>query len=303
MDCSAVQALDDFWVVGGPASLDLARKIAEELRARLVKAESKIFPDGESYIRIPEEWAPKYTVLVQSTCPPQDRNLIQLCLMADRLREMGSKVIAIVPYLAYARQHRVYVPGETVSIRLIARLLETAGIIRLVTIDIHNVEGLGYFTIPANSLSAVPVLAEYLKSKLDSKKCVVVAPDEGARIRVETLATQLGSEYVVIRKERDRHSGRVTAFLPEEERLDGKEAIILDDLISTGGTIAVASRLLKDRGASRVTAACTHALLAEGAMERMKQAGVEMFVATDTIPGSNSSISVSHTICEFIRRL
>jgi ribose-phosphate pyrophosphokinase len=295
--------LDDFWVVGGPSSPDLSARISEQLRARLVLAESKTFPDGESYIRIPEPYPPKHTVVVQTTSPPQDRNLIQLCLMADKLREMGSKVVAVVPYLAYARQHREYLPGEAVSIRYVAKMLESAGVVRLITIDIHNVEGLSYFTIPANSLSAVPLLAEHLKTKLSGDKSIVVAPDEGARIRVETLATQLDTDYLVLQKRRDRSSGEVVSDLVDEVRLDGRTAVILDDLVSTGGTITKAAAVLKERGASRIMVACTHALLAEGAMEKMHAAGVEEFVATDTIPGRYSSVSVATTVSDFLKRL
>jgi ribose-phosphate pyrophosphokinase len=295
--------LDDFWVVGGPSSPDLSLKISEELRARHLMCESKLFPDGESYIRIPEQWVPKYSVVVQSTCPPQDRNLMQLCLISDKLRELGSKVVAVVPYLAYARQHREYMPGESVSIRFVAKMLESAGVVRLVTIDIHNVEGLGYFTIPANSLSAVPLLADHLKQKLEGNRCVVVAPDEGARIRVETLATQLETDYLVLQKSRDRSTGEVISDLADKGRLDGRTAIILDDLVSTGGTIAKASAILKSRGVSKVIVACTHALLADGAMERMTAAGVQEFIATDTVPSQYSTVSVARTVSEFIKRL
>jgi len=295
--------LDDFCIVAGPSSQSLARKMSEELRAKLVNVESKTFPDGESYIRIAEEWLPNYAVLVQTTAPPQDRNLTQLYLMADRLRDAGSRVIAVVPYLAYARQHKAYLPGEAISIKVIARLLEAAGVARLITVDIHNIECLGYFSIPANSLSAVPDISEHLKNEFEPKNCVVVAPDEGARVRVETLATHLGCEYMVFSKERDRLTGEITSELNKRFQVEGKDAIILDDLISTGGTISEAAKILKGRGARRVIAVCTHAVLASGAVERMKSAGVETLIATDTVQSEYSNVSVSHTICEFIRRL
>ncbi|MDG6929025.1 MAG: ribose-phosphate pyrophosphokinase [Nitrososphaerota archaeon] len=295
--------MDDLCVVGGPASQSLSLNIATELRARVLKVESKVFPDGESYVRVPDEFVPKYTVLVQSTHPPQDRHIMQLCFLAQRLKELGTRVIAVVPYLAYSRQHRSFLPGECVSLRVLAKLLEAADISRMITIDIHNVEGLGYFSIPANSLSAVRDIAAYLKGSGKGADCLVVSPDEGARIRAETLALQLGSEYAVASKQRNRVTGEVTVTLPEGAEIKEKEVVVIDDAVSTGGTIAGITRAIKKRGAKKVTVACTHALLATGAIERMTASGVDEFVSTDTAPGEFSKVSVAHTVSEFIRRL
>ncbi|MEM3684143.1 MAG: ribose-phosphate pyrophosphokinase [Conexivisphaerales archaeon] len=295
--------MDDFCVVAGPSSKEIAKKMAEELRARLVDVEYKKFPDGENYVRISEPWIAKFAVLVQTTSPPQDSNLMQLFLISDLLREMGSRVVAVVPYLAYARQHRMYLNGEAISVRTVAKLLEASGVVRFLTVDIHNVEGLGYFSIPANSLSAVPVLAEYVKSNVDTSNLIAIAPDEGAKVRVETFATRVGCDYLIMEKSRDRVTGKVSSHFKGEVQLNGKNAIIVDDLISTGGSIAEASRILKMNGVADIRVACTHAVLADSAASRMKEAGVKEIIATDTIPSQYSKVSVSHLLSDFIRRL
>ncbi|MEM3185405.1 MAG: ribose-phosphate pyrophosphokinase [Conexivisphaerales archaeon] len=297
------RTLDDFCVAAGPSSKELAMKIAAETRSRVVNVESKIFPDGESYIRIAEEYLPHYTVLVQSTYPPQDRHIMQLCLMIERLQEMNTNVIAVVPYLAYARQHRAFLPGESISLKVLARMMEAAGASRVITVDIHNVEGLGYFSIPANSLSAVRDIAFYLKERISPENTLVVAPDHGAKIRAETLSVHLGTDFAVAKKERDRITGEVTVSLPEIEVVRNKNVIVIDDMISTGGTVSAIANILKGAHAKEVIVACTHALLTDDAMEILKKSGVNEFIATDTVPGEFSKVSVSHAISEFIRRL
>jgi len=295
--------LDDFCVVAGPSSRGIAKKVAEELRARLIDVEFKTFPDGENYVRINEPWIAKYAVLVQTTSPPQDRNLMQLFLISDLLKDLGSKVVAVVPYLAYARQHRMYLNGEAISVKTVARLLEASGVVRFLTVDIHNVEGLGYFAIPANNISAVPILAEYFKDNFDTSKLVAVAPDEGAKVRVETFSMRVGCEYLVMEKTRDRVSGKIKTSLKSQLEMNGRDVIIVDDLISTGGSIAEASKILRSLGARSIRVACTHAILAGNAVEKMKEAGVEDIIATDTIQSEYSRVSVSHLLSDFIRRL
>src|SRR5579883_1813729 len=254
--------------------------MAEELRARLIDVEYKTFPDGENYVRINEQWIAKYSVLVQTTSPPQDKNLMQLFLISDLLRDMGSKIVAVAPYLAYARQHRMYLNG-----------------------DIHNVEGLGYFTIPANSISAVPILAEYFKNNFDVSNLIAVAPDEGAKVRVETFSMRVGCDYLVMEKSRDRVSGEIKSQLKTQVDIKGKDVVIVDDLISTGGSIAEASKILGSLGAGSIRVACTHAILAGNAAEKMKESGVKDIVATDTIQSEYSKVSVAHLLSDFIRRL
>ncbi len=295
--------MDDFCVVAGPSSKGIAKKMAEELRARLIDVEYKTFPDGENYVRINEQWIAKYSVLVQTTSPPQDKNLMQLFLISDLLRDMGSKIVAVAPYLAYARQHRMYLNGEAVSIKTVARLLEASGVVRFLTVDIHNVEGLGYFTIPANSISAVPILAEYFKNNFDVSNLIAVAPDEGAKVRVETFSMRVGCDYLVMEKSRDRVSGEIKSQLKTQVDIKGKDVVIVDDLISTGGSIAEASKILGSLGAGSIRVACTHAILAGNAAEKMKESGVKDIVATDTIQSEYSKVSVAHLLSDFIRRL
>lgn len=291
------------YVAGGPASTKLAEDTAKLLRAKRIKVEHKLFPDGESYFKLTGGEVAQTVFAFQSTYPPQDRHLMQLVLMSNKFMEDGAKVVAIVPYLAYARQHRTFLLGEVVSLKAIARMMASAGIKRMVTIDIHNIEGLGFFDIPAHSLSAVPLLAEYLTAAGKLSKPFVIAPDLGASVRAEAMATRMNCEFSALEKTRDRVTGETSIRAPQGLLVRGKDVVIVDDMISTGGTIAKAAKVAKDGGARSVTAACTHALLSEGAMDKMKAAGVGELVATDTVPSPYSKVTVAPLIADFIKQL
>jgi ribose-phosphate pyrophosphokinase len=295
--------LDEVYVAGGPSSVQLADETAKLLRAKQVKVDHKLFPDGENYFKLTGDEVAHNVFVFQSTYPPQDRHLMQLMLMANKLMEDGVRVVAVVPYLAYARQHRTFLLGEVVSLKAVARMMASAGIKRIITIDIHNVEGLGFFDIPAHSLSAVPLLADYLISSESMDRPFVLAPDAGASIRADAMATRMKCEFASLEKTRDRVTGETSVRMPEGIDVAGKDVVVLDDMISTGGTIAKAAGLAKQRGARGVTAACTHALLAEGAMAKMKEAGIRDLVATNTVPTPYSKVSVAPLIADFIKQL
>jgi ribose-phosphate pyrophosphokinase len=294
--------MDEVYLVAGPASKELAEKTAKLLRGKTLEVQHKLFPDGENYFRVTGGEMSRHVIVIQSTYPPQDVHLMQLMLLSSKLAEDGAKVIAVVPYLAYARQHRSFLQGEVVSLKAVAGLMAAAGIRRMVTVDIHNVEGLGFFSMPAHSISAIPLLAEYVSKSLLSKP-LVVGPDRGSSVRAEAMATRMDADYIVMEKSRDRTTGETTVAMPAGAGVSGRDVVVVDDLISTGGTIAKTAKLLRVNGAKKVIVACTHALLAEGAMERMKEAGVEDLVATDTIPGKHSKVTVAPLLAEFIRQL
>jgi ribose-phosphate pyrophosphokinase len=295
--------MDEVYVAGGPASVQLADETARLLRAKQLKVDHKLFQDGENYFRLTGDDVAHNVFVFQSTYPPQDRHLMQLMLMSNKLLEDGVRVVAVVPYLAYARQHRTFLLGEVVSLKAVARMMASAGIKRIITIDIHNVEGLGFFDVPAHSLSAVPLLAEYLIANESMDRPFVLAPDAGASVRAEAMATRMRCEFAALEKTRDRVTGETSIRMPEEVEVVGKDVVVLDDMISTGGTIAKAAKLVLEKGAKGVVAACTHALLAEGAMGRMKEAGVRELVATNTVPTPYSKVSVAPLIADFIKQL
>ena len=294
-------------VVGGPAANGLDAEIAKALKARLVKTEHKIFPDGESYIRLPET-IEEEVVVVQSLYPPQDKHLLELLIILDLVKDLGAnKVTAVVPYLAYARQDKRFKVGEAISVKTVLKCIEKAGADRLITVDIHKEESLGFFGKPSYNTTVIPELTKYLEEKLgdaarDPLKCMVLSPDKGGVNRVKMMAEMLGVGYDYVEKERDRETGEVRAA-PKELDVEGKIVVIVDDIISTGGTIALAARSVKELGAADVYAMCSHALLVGEAFNKMARSGVREVIAANTVPSPASKISAGPAIIRGLKKL
>lgn len=287
-------------IIAGPASRELSHRIAEMLKADLIEVAHKIFPDGESYIRLDGDIKGENIVIVQTTSPPQDSRLMQLAFMADAAKRAGAnRVIAVVPYLAYARQDKVFLPGEPVSIEVVAKILWTAGIDCLVTVNIHQAKVLERFPMMTKNLSAIPLLAAYLKRR-GLEGAFALAPDKGAMYIAEEAAKILGGEYGYLEKQRDRYTGQITVA-EKAFNIRDKKVIIFDDIISTGGTIAAAAKLLRSLGASSVYAACVHPLLVGDAEKRMIEAGVEEVIGTDSVPSHVSKVSIASLICNELK--
>ncbi len=288
-------------VIPGPASRKLGLRLAELLGAEAVPITCKHFPDGESYVRLDGSVEGETVVIVQSTYPPQDKHLLELCLMADTAKDLGAeRVVAVVPYLAYARQDKRFLSGEAVSIRTVGKLLRAAGVDKLITIDIHSDEALKALGIEAVSLSAVPLLARYLAEEKGLGGAFALAPDRGALERAEQASKILGGGFGWLHKERSRITGEVRV---EEKALDisGRTVIIFDDIISTGGTIVAATEVLKKQGAARVYAACTHPLLVNDALKRILASGCDGVVGTDSVPSSVSVVPVAGLLARELR--
>ena len=284
-------------IILGPASTKLGQKIAELLNAEAVPVAFKTFPDGESYVRLEGEVKDEQAVIVQTTDPPQDSKLVQLALLADAAKRNGArKVRAIVPYLAYARQDKIFLQGEALSIEMIANMLKAAGVDDLTTINVHQEKILTGFPFPANTVSAIPLLAEHFKQK-GLGKAFALAPDKGAIRWAEQAEKVLGGGYGYLDKQRDRYTGQVQV---EKKTLDvkGKTVIIFDDIISTGGTIVAAAKILKELEARRIYASCVHPLLIGDAEERINDAGVEEIVGTDSVSSRVSQVSLAPLIAE-----
>ncbi len=284
-------------VIPGPASQDLGRKVADMLKLRIVSVIFKTFPDGESYIRLKDDIEDEEVVIVQTTGPPQDVRIMQLFLMVDAAKDLGAeKVIAVVPYLAYARQDKRFLPGEAISIETFIKLIEASGIDRFLTVNVHEERALKKFNVPAENLSAMTLLAEHFKKK-GLTGAFSLAPDRGALELAKEADKVLNGGCGWLRKERDRLTGEIRV---EEKRLDikGRDVIVFDDIISTGGTIAAAVKMLKERGARKVYAACAHPLLVGEAQKKIMRSGAEGIVGTDCVPSPVSAVSVAPLIAE-----
>jgi len=288
-------------IVLGPASTQLGESIANLLSMEKVPVHFKAFPDGENYVRLEGSVQGEDAVIVQTTSPPQDSRLLQLALIADAAKRNGAgRVTAVVPYLSYARQDKVFLQGETVSIELVARMLKTAGVDRLITVNVHQEGILGRFPFPAKTVSAIPLLAEHFRRK-GLEEAFALAPDEGAMHIVEEAKKVLGGECGYLDKRRDRYTGLISVE-KKSLRVKGRPVVIFDDIISTGGTIVAAAKILKELGAGKVYAACAHALLIGDAEKRILEAGVEEVVGTESVPSRVSKVSLAPLIAaELVR--
>ncbi len=290
-------------IIAGPASKELGTRVAKLLNAEPVSVFSKTFPDGESYVRLEGSVESENVVIVQTTSPPQDNRLIQLALIADAAKRNGAKkVTAVVPYLAYARQDKVFLQGEAISIEAVAKMLKAAGIDSLLTVNVHQEKVLEKFPFPAKNLSAIPLLAEYFTKEKVVKEAFAIAPDKGAVYIAEQARKVLGGECGYLEKHRDRYTGQVSVE-KGEFNVKGKTAIIFDDIISTGGTIVAAAKILHELGAGRVYAACVHPLLVGDAEKRIREAGVEDIVGTDSVQSSVSKVSLAPLIAKELKEL
>jgi ribose-phosphate pyrophosphokinase len=284
-------------VIPGPASLSLGKKIAENLNARTVDVNIKTFPDGEYSLCFDDDIADKEVVVVQTTGPPQDMNVIQLLLMLDAAKDLGAKkVTVVVPYLAFARQDKRFIQRDAVSVETLVKLIETCGVERFVTVNIHSENILKKFKIPTLNLSAITLLAEHFRSGGFSG-AFSLAPDKGAVELAEEANKVLRGGFGWLHKERDRYTGEIQV---EEKSLNvkGKNVVVFDDIISTGGTIAKAIKMLKSQGARKVFAACAHPLLVGEAKNKIMDSGAEEIVGTDSLVSSVRTVSLAPLIAK-----
>jgi ribose-phosphate pyrophosphokinase len=289
-------------VLAGPASYDLAKAVAGKLSLSLLKAEFTVFPDGETKFTADGKVSARTVYFVQSTHQPVDQHLFQLLLASHALSQEGARVIAVVPYLAYARQDKQFLPGESVTLGVVAHIMRSAGVVRLATVDIHSAEGLSLFSFPAYSVSAIPALVGYVKENLDLRNPVVISPDLGASKRTEAFARLYGARLLKLTKTRDRSTGEVRVG---EEQLDigGADVMIVDDIISTGGTVRAAAELVLKQGARGAIAVCVHGLFVGDSVQKLEKAGVKTIICTNTVPSKFSKVDVSDAIASHLKTL
>jgi ribose-phosphate pyrophosphokinase len=285
----------------GPSSQGLGRRLSMLLSLDLVNFEWKIFPDGESYFRLLSK-VDDSVVLVHSLTPPQDKRIVELFFLLKLLSDYRAKdIILVIPYLAYMRQDKRFLDGEIVSVEVLADLLKTFDIDRYVFVDVHSGEVLKFFGNRAMEVSAFPFIGDFL-SKYHLINPIVIAPDAKAFKYAETVAKIIGAESDYIVKRRDRSSGAVESEL-KEFNAGGRDVILVDDIISTGGTMINAIKILKEHGANRVFACCTHGLFIGNAVINMFNAGVYDIISTDTIESYYSRVSVAPAIASAIKSI
>jgi ribose-phosphate pyrophosphokinase len=297
-------------IISGPSSLAKSSNVAKAMNAEIVPTDLKIYSDGENRIRITKHIEGKNCVIIQSTYPPTDRHLLQaLMLIKNCVDDRAANIIVVIPYMAYARQDKAFLEGEVVSMDLVAKLLEVCGTKQFITVDIHSRLALSYFTISAFDLSSIPLLANYSANmlKLDNNDLpLIVSPDYGGIRRAQDFSRILKTDMIALKKTRDRRTGQI--FIDEKEMdpklVKNRDAIIVDDIISTGGTIAEACKTLKKNGSGKVYAMCTHALLIGDSANKIKAAGIEEIIATNSVSNNEfAKVDVSPVICEALGTL
>ena len=293
-------------VIPGPSSLGLGWRIASELNVEPHPVEHRIFPDGESYIKLTKPVKGETVAIVQTTSPNPDTRLMQLLLMAQTAKDFEAEnIVAVIPYLAYARQDKRFLDMEALSLDVIIRLLEASGVTDLIVVNLHNEAAIRDIEerhrVKVHNISAVPLLAEYLKNQ-GFDGAYSLSPDKGAIYIVKAASDVLRGGYNYFDKIRDKKTGEIKMDVKNLE-ITGRRAVVFDDMISSGGTMAKAVEALVSQGADKVAAACTHVLYMPGAEEKIRTAGADPIISTDTIETPFSKVSVAGIIADKLRTL
>jgi ribose-phosphate pyrophosphokinase len=294
----------------GNANPALAKAIADSFGAPLGNARVSRFSDGETQVEIHDNVRGRDVFIIQPTSAPCNDNLMELLIMADACkRASAGRITAVVPYYGYARQDRKVAPRAPISAKLVADLLTTAGIDRVLTMDLHAGQIQGFFNIPVDNLYAGPALRLFAEKNLPRENLVVVSPDAGGTERARSFAKPLGAGLAIIDKRRSGPNQSEALHIIGDVR--EKDAIIVDDMIDTAGTLAKAAQALKDGGARRIFAVATHAVLSGPAIQRISESTLESVIVTDTIPlsaeakasGKIKVVSVAEVFGEAIRSI
>ena len=281
--------MKDLKIFSGTAHPDFAKRICSELGVRLSAARHYRFSDGELGLSLDESVRGADVFVVQPTCEQANDNLIQLLIMSDAFKRASAcRVNAVIPYFGYARQDRKTKPREPITAKLVANLLTHSGVDRVITADLHAGQIQGFFDIPVDHLTGMPLLASYFRDSLSEEipkgEVVVVSPDVGGVSRARSFAIMLKSDLAIVDKRRSHEVANVSEVMDIIGEVEGKTAILVDDIIDTAGTICNAAAGLKERGCRRVFACATHAVLSGPAMERIEKSVIEKLIFSDTIP-------------------
>jgi len=288
--------LKKMFIIGGTASKTIAEDLSKNLKIPIANTISKRFPDDELYVRIIDDVSKEHVIIIQTTYP--DYNIIELFLLQNAVEEADAKEISVViPYFGYARQDTKFKNGEPISAKALANLI-SLNADRVITVDPHKEHILDFFSTNAYSASAVPEIAKYLKERnID----LILAPDKGALERAKQASKIIGCDFDYMDK--TRIDGATVEIKPKKLDVQNKNVAIIDDIISTGGTMAISIQELKKHGAKKVSVACTHGLFAGDAIKKLNSAGCDEIISTDTIQSDYSKVRVSPSLTPFFNKL
>lgn len=288
--------LKKMYIIGGTASKTIAEDLSKNLKIPIANTISKRFPDDELYVRIIDDVSKEHVIIIQTTYP--DYNIIELFLLQNAAEEADAKEISvIIPYFGYARQDTKFKNGEPISAKALANLI-SLNADRVITVDPHKEHILDFFSTNAYSVSAVPEIAKYLREKnID----LILAPDKGALERAKQASKIIGCDFDYMDK--TRIDGTTVEVKPKKLDAQNKNVAIIDDIISTGGTMALSIQELKKHGAKKVSVACTHGLFAGDAIKKLNSAGCDEIISTDTIQSDYSKVGVSPSLIPFFNKL
>ena len=297
-------------LLSGTGNLELSKKIAKNLKLKLVNSNIKRFADGEIYVEINENIRGNSIFVIQSISKPANDNLMELLICIDALRRSSAKnITAVIPYFGYARQDRKVVPRTAISEKLVSNLITNAGAHRIVTVDLHAGQIQGFFDIPVDNLFSTPIFSKHIKKYISNKNIICVAPDVGGVERARALGQKLNVGLAIVDKRRPAPGkSQVMNIIGN---VKGKNCLLVDDIIDSGGTIVNAAKALKEKGAKDVYVYVTHGVLSGNAVEQINNSKIKKLILTDTIDNSNKIkksskivvLSISNLMAEAIKRI
>ena len=297
-------------LLSGTGNLELSKKIAKNLKLKLVNSNIKRFADGEIYVEINENIRGNSIFVIQSISTPANDNLMELLICIDALRRSSAKnITAVIPYFGYARQDRKVVPRTAISAKLVSNLITNAGAHRIVTVDLHAGQIQGFFDIPVDNLFSTPIFSKHIKKYISNKNIICVAPDVGGVERARALGKKLNVGLAIVDKRRPA-SGK-SQVMNIIGNVKGKNCLLVDDIIDSGGTIVNAAKALKDKGAKDVYVYVTHGVLSGKAVEKIEKSQIKKLITTDTIDNSKKIarskkieiISIAPMLSEAMKRI
>ena len=298
--------MDGYKIFSGTANPEFAKGIADYLGKEVSKAVISRFSDGEISVNITESVRGDDVFIVQPTCAPANDNLMELLIMADAFkRSSAGEINAVIPYFGYARQDRKAAPRVPISAKLVADMLEKAGVHRVITIDLHAAQIQGFFDIPVDHLLGSMLFLGYIKEK-NLKNPIIASPDVGGVARARSYAEKLGLELVIVDKKREK--ANVSEVMNIIGDVEGCDVVLLDDMVDTAGTLTKAADVLKSRGANSVMACCTHGVLSGPAFDRISNSALDELVISDTIPLKEAHpkitvLTAANIMAETIKRI